>query len=166
MNDPRFARTFATLPTAGVRRRRGWFVPAIVTAAAAASIAVVGVRARTDELRAKGSASLRLVSQTGGPALSTRAGEIVEMRANPGAHRFALVVAVDASSTSVLWPPGATRSGSLEPGALISVQLRLTPGRTKIVAGFSDSPLDVSGLTAPGNRTGVELHELEVNPEP
>ena len=162
LEDPRFAATFTRLPHPGARKRRAWLVPA--TLAAAACVALVVLWPGGGAMRAKGSASLALVDRTGGQSKSPRIGDVLEMRAHPGGHRFALVLAVDDTSTVVLWPLGGTRSGALGAGESASVKLRVTPGSVKIIGAFSDEPLDVADVMDPGKRRGAELHTLEVTP--
>ena len=164
MDDPRFARTLANLPATRERRWQRWVVPA--AAAMAAGVLLLVDRPMDRGMRAKGGASLALVSNDGHSSNSPRVGDVLEMRFNSGSHRFALVMAVEQYSTTVLWPPQAVGSGPLAPGTYASVQMRVTPGQVRVLAAFSDEPLKAADVKKPVSHPGVEFRELEVKPRP
>jgi len=167
MADPRFAMTFARLPTAPRNRRWTRWIAAAV--ASGACVALVLLLPNRTEMRPKGGRpGLTLISAEGRPMTMPRVGDIVELRANPEPHPFALIVAVGTSpsSTTVLWPLETSHSGRIAAGSYASIRLQVTPGPVKIVAAFSDQPLGLSDALPPRSRPGVEFCELAVKPTP
>jgi hypothetical protein len=165
MNDPRFALGRARLHATSARHRQwGWGIGGAV--AAAASIAFVLWLPHRAQLRAKGGGpTLALVSVDGQPATAPRVDDVVELRANPGSRTHGLILAISKAppSTTVLWPAGASRSGSMTAGKYTSIRVRVTPGAVRIVGAFSDRPIGIAEVEP---SSGVDIRELEVEPVP
>lgn len=164
--NPRFAQVRARLPAPAARGRFSWWVPAAGLAAAAAL--VLAVRGAGEEgVRAKGAASIALVSPAGAATLRPRVGEEAELRLSGGSHRFVLALAQEgAGSPVVLYPAGGAASAELPAGGQAAVRLRVTPGAVRVRALFSDRSLSLAEALLARPSPGLEVLELEVVPQP
>lgn len=159
MADPRFGAIRSRLSVSERGRSGFWWVAGL----AACFVCVFFVLPRAATLRAKGGGPSLTLSSGAAP----RIGDLIELRANPGPHPFALLLTIEGSppAGAVLWPIGGVRSGEVPKGGSVSLQVRVTPGRFRLLGAFSDVPIGVSeALGAPS--AGVELRTLEVNPAP
>lgn len=166
--DPRFAIGRQRLAAPTGERRWRWSFAGVGVIGMAAGVALLFLVPQRLHLQPKGGRpTLALVSSDGKPVEIARMGEVVEVRANPAGHRYALIVAIDESppAATVLWPPGAGNSGAIASGKTVSVRVRVTAGAARIVAAFSDWPLsarDIEGAPP----AGVDMSQLEIVPRP
>lgn len=142
---PAFHRGLAGLPVTSRRPRLRW-----IAALAAAAAGLLLVARGPVELRAKGSASFKLVG-------AAKIGEQVELRLSPGRYHYALVASIEGSAPKLLRPPGPIAG----PERLV---LRVTPGASRLVAVFADAPLAAAAVDHPP--AGAERIERQVVPAP
>ena len=139
--------------------RRQWIVPAAV--AASLALVAVGLSLRSPMLRARGGASLALVDAAGAETRTPRPGETVVLRASPGAHRYALIGVVEAGGAPVvIWPERGSASGAV--AGTVEIRLAVSEGAARVVALFSDRPLDAAALREPP--PDAEVRSLQVEP--
>lgn len=130
-----------------------WWKVLVPAFSLAASLALVlfWPRAAEEDTRLKGAVMIRVVGADGRTVEKARPGQLVELAVAAGGRAQGLVLAVDArGELGVLWPPEATLSGRLPPGAGAHLQpgFEVTPGSLKLFALFSDGPFDVSAARA------------------
>jgi RNA polymerase sigma factor (sigma-70 family) len=166
MTDPRFGIARNRLGDRTDARRWQWKI--VGAAAMAAGVALTVFLPQRLHLQAKGGrTAIALVGLDGQPVERPRVGDELEVHANPGRHRYGLVLAIENSpaSTTLLWPSGGGESGAIAPGENVSVHVRVTAGATRIVAAFSDRPVSAREVQG-APPAAVDISQLEIVPRP
>ena len=168
MENTGLQETLARLPTQRSSRstaRPGWFVWTAALGTFAAAALLITVMRPAPELRAKGTASLELLTETGATSSTPHVGDQVELKLAAGQYRYVFAIAIgEDGKTDSLWPLNTQVSGVLPPGGHASVPLRVTPGTVRVVAAFSNQPLSIRDVATRRASPGVEFIEREIRP--
>ena len=151
---PEFERVFARVAARRPTRRDRIFIGLAI--AAALALAFVAVPHRPAQ-RLKGGARLQLVRLGDArPASVFHPGEQVALSVGGAGHRYALVVARPEASPPVQVWPSQPQSGEIGRGAAVQLQpaFEVTEGSMRLVALFSDAPLDGAEVLARWKRAG------------